>query len=190
MKKTILMLFVGMALSASAQNAPQVDKQDCKKGPQCEKKHMGPKCDQKPQCDPFGLSDKDAEKFKATFQKYMADKKAVFDKHQFPKPENGQRLTDEQIDKKMKERFAVERELLAVKEKYYSEFRKFLTARQAAQLFHDKQGRGMHKGHNNRGFFKNGKMQKGMMPGCDKKEGQCDKKGPQCDKKDAQCDKK
>ncbi len=190
MKKTIFMLLVSMALGASAQNAPQQDKQDCKKGQQCEKKHMGPKCDQKPQCDPFGLSDKDAEKFKATLEKYMAEKKAVFDKHQFPKPENGQRLTDEQMDKKMKERFAVERELLAVKEKYYSEFRKFLTARQAAQLFHDKQDKGMHKGHNNRGFFKHGKMQKGMMPGCDKKEGQCDKKGPQCDKKDAQCDKK
>lgn len=190
MKKTIFMLLMSMALSASAQNAPQQDKQECKKGQQCEKKHMGPKCDQKPQCDPFGLSDKDAEKFKATFEKYMAEKKAVFDKHQFPKPENGQRLTDEQMDKKMKERFAVERELLAVKEKYYSEFRKFLTARQAAQLFQHKQGKGMHKGHNNRGFFKKGKMNKGMMPGCDKKEGQCDKKGPQCDKKDAQCDKK
>ena len=189
MKKTILMLFVGMALSASAQNAPQVDKQDCKKGPQCEKQHMGPKCDQKgPQCDPFGLSDKDAEKFKATFQKYMADKKAVFDKHKCEKPENGQRLTDEQMDKKMKENFAIERELLAVKEKYYSEFRKFLTARQAAQLF--QHGKGMHKGHNNRGFFKQGKMQKGMMPGCGQKQGQCDKKGPQCDKKDAKCDKK
>lgn len=178
MKKTILMLFVGMALSASAQNAPQVDKQDCKKGPQCEKKHMGPKCDQKPQCDPFGLSDKDAEKFKATFQKYMADKKAVFDKHQFPKPENGQRLTDEQIDKKMKERFAVERELLAVKEKYYSEFRKFLTARQAAKLFQNGKGmhKGMRKGHNNPRSFKKGP--------------QCDQKAPQCDKKDAKCDKK
>lgn len=175
MKKTIFMLLVSMALSASAQNAPQQDKQECKKGQQCEKKHMGPKCDQKPQCDPFGLSDKDAEKFKATFEKYMAEKKAVFEKHQFPKPENGQRLTDEQMDKKMKERFAVERELLAVKEKYYSEFRKFLTARQTAQLFQHKQGKGMHKG---------------MMQRCGKKGPQCGKKGPQCDKKDAQCDKK
>lgn len=168
MKKTILMLFVGMALSASAQNAPQVDKQDCKKGPQCEKKHMGPKCDQKPQCDPFGLSDKDAEKFKATLEKYMAEKKAVFEKHQCEKPAEGQRLTDAQMDKKMKEHFAIQREILAVQEKYYSEFRKFLTARQTAQLFHDKHGKRMHKG---------------MMQ-------RCDKKGPQCDKKDAQCDKK
>ena len=181
------MLFVGMALSASAQNAPQVDKQDCKKGPQCEKQQMGPKCDQKgPQCDPFGLSDKDAEKFKATFQKYMADKKAVFDKYKCEKPENGQRLTDEQLDKKMKESFAVERELLAVKEKYYSEFRKFLTARQAAQLFQHGKGmhkgmrNGMRKGNNNRRSFKKG-------PQCDKKQGQCDKKDAKCDKK---CDKK
>ena len=176
------MLFVGMALSASAQNAPQVDKQDCKKGPQCEKQQMGPKCDQKGlQCDPFGLSDKDAEKFKATFQKYMADKKAVFDKYKCEKPENGQRLTDEQMDKKMKERFAVERELLAVKEKYYSEFRKFLTARQAAQLF--QHGKGMHKG------MRNG-MRKGNNNRRSFKQGQCDKKQGQCDKKDAKCDKK
>lgn len=191
MKKTIFMLLVSMALGASAQNAPQQDKQECKKGQQCEKRHMGTRCDQKgPQCDPFGLSDKDAEKFKATLEKYMAEKKAVFEKHQCEKPAEGQRLTDAQMDKKMKEHFAIQREILAVQEKYYSEFRKFLTARQTAQLFRKHHGKGMCKGHNNCGFFKNGnKMRNGMKPCCDKKGPQCDKKEGQCDKKE-QCDKK
>ena len=189
MKKTLFMLLMGIALGASAQNAAQGDKHECKKGTPCEMGQKGQKCAKKgKQCDPFGLSDKDAEKFKETFAKYMADVKAVRDKHKVENPAEGQRMDDAQMDKKVKENFAAQREILAVQEKYYGEFRKFLTARQAAQLF--RHGNAMHHKNGSRAFQHG---QKGMKQHCDKKDGKCDKKDgkcPDCEKKDGKCDKK
>ena len=191
MKKTVLMLLMGIALGANAQNVAQGDKQECKKGTPCEMGQKGHKCAMKGrQCDPFGLSDKDAEKFKTTFEKYMADMKAVREKHKVENPGEDQRVDDAQIDKKVKENFAAEREILAVKEKYYSEFRKFLTARQTAQLF--RHGNAMHRNQGPRAFQHGQKGphgQKGMKQHCDKKDGKCAncvKKGGKC----ANCEKK
>ena len=53
--------------------------------------------------------------------------------------------TDAEVDKMMRERFAVSRKMLDVREKYYDEFRKFLTPKQVQKIFD--------KGQMNRGKF-------------------------------------
>ena len=56
-------------------------------------------------------------------------------------------LTDAQVDQMMKDRFAISRKTLAVREKYYDEFRKFLSAKQVQKIYDE--------GFMNRGKFQN-----------------------------------
>ena len=100
----------------------------------------------------LGLDDKTAAKFKDVYKKYMDEMNALR-KKDAPrkvgvKPEDGKAPampTDAEVDKMMRERFAVSRKMLDVREKYYDEFRKFLAPKQVQKIFD--------KGQMNRGKF-------------------------------------
>ena len=44
-------------------------------------------------------------------------------------------LTDDEVDKMMRTRFAISRKMLDIREKYYNEFRKFMTPKQVQKIF-------------------------------------------------------
>ena len=100
----------------------------------------------------LGLDDKTAAKFKDVYAKYMKEMNDLR-KKEAPikvgvKPEEGKAPampTDAEVDKMMRERFAVSRKMLDVREKYYDEFRKFLAPKQVQKIFD--------KGQMNRGKF-------------------------------------
>lgn len=87
----------------------------------------------------LGLDDKTAARFTEVYKKYMEELQAVrkefagdFHKKRGEKP---QPPTDEEVDKMMRDRFAASRKTLDIREKYYDEFRKFLTPKQVAKVY-------------------------------------------------------
>ena len=100
----------------------------------------------------LGLDDKTAAKFKDVYKKYMDEMNALRKKEapkkEGVKSEDGKAPampTDAEVDKMMRERFAISRKMLDIREKYYDEFRKFLAPKQVQKIFD--------KGQMNRGKF-------------------------------------
>lgn len=81
------------------------------------------------------LSDKQAEKFAATYREYSSELNKLFEKNGAPeKCEPGKQLTDEEIDKKAKQRFENFKALADLQSKYWTKFRKDLSARQTEKV--------------------------------------------------------
>jgi hypothetical protein len=96
----------------------------------------------------LGLDDKTAAKFTEVYKKYMAEQNEVrkefaagFAKRdKMGEKKDGERVkvnapTDEQVDKMMRDRFKQSRKMLDIREKYYDEFRKFLSPKQVQKVF-------------------------------------------------------
>ena len=89
----------------------------------------------------LGLDDKTAAKFTEVYQKYMKELDDV--RKEFPrygakgmKPKAQASIpTDEEVDKMMRDRFKQSRKMLEVREKYYDEFRKFLSPKQVQKVY-------------------------------------------------------
>ena len=92
--------------------------------------------------DELGLDDKTAAKFTDVYKKYMKEmndlrlknmpKKSDMKKDEVNKPRN---FTDAEVDKMMRDRFAQARKMLDIREKYYDEFRKFLSPKQIQKVY-------------------------------------------------------
>ena len=90
----------------------------------------------------LGLDDKTAAKFKDVYKKYMTEMDALR-KEYMPKREDmkpGERKapqvpTDAEVDKMMRNRFEQARKMLDIREKYYEEFRKFLSPKQVQKIY-------------------------------------------------------
>ena len=81
------------------------------------------------------LSDKQAENFAATYREYATKLDALMQKNVFAaKPEPGKELTDSELDQLAKQRFAGLKDLAELQDKYYSKFRKDLSARQVQKV--------------------------------------------------------
>ena len=103
--------------------------------------------------DELGLDDKTAAKFTDVYKKYMKEmndlrlknmpKKSDMKKDEPNKPKS---FTDAEVDKMMRNRFTQARKMLDIREKYYNEFRKFLSAKQVQKVFD--------KGMDNHGRFR------------------------------------
>ena len=96
----------------------------------------------------LGLDDKTSAKFMDVYKKYMTEMNDLRKEYMPKRPEAGKKPsmpTDAEVDKMMRERFAVSRKMLDVREKYYDEFRKFLAPKQVQKIFD--------KGQMNRGKF-------------------------------------
>ena len=112
----------------------------------------------------LGLDDKTAAKFTDVYKKYMKElndlRKKNMPKKPDMKPEDRKAPampTDAEVDKMMRDRFKQSRETLDIREKYYDEFRKFLSPKQVQNIYD--------QGQMNHGkFFKEMNRRKGMKP--------------------------
>lgn len=88
------------------------------------------------------LDDAQAAKFTDVYQKYMKEMNDVR-KNDAPRgprvrPQDGQKPeapTDADVEKRMRARFAQSRQILDIREKYYDEFRKFLSPKQVERIY-------------------------------------------------------
>ena len=98
----------------------------------------------------LGLDDQTAAKFTDVYKKYMKEqddvrKEFAPDFKMRGKMEKGKdgaeakikvfAPTDEQVDKMMRDRFKQSRKMLDIREKYYDEFRKFLSPKQVQKVY-------------------------------------------------------
>ena len=92
----------------------------------------------------LGLDDKTAARFTDVYKQYMKElddvRKEGFEsmmKENRPDDAKGKRpeMTDEDIDKMMRNRFLQSRKTLDIREKYYDEFRKFLSPKQVQKIY-------------------------------------------------------
>ena len=90
----------------------------------------------------LGLDDKTAAKFAEVYKKYMKEmddlrKQYMPAKSDFKedKPSMPKSLTDAEVDKMMRNRFTQARKMLDIREKYYNEFRKFLSPKQVQKVY-------------------------------------------------------
>lgn len=89
----------------------------------------------------LGLDDKTAAKFTEVYQKYMKELDDV--RKEFPlygvkgmkAKAQASIPTDEEVDKMMRDRFKQSRKMLDIREKYYDEFRKFLSPKQVQKVY-------------------------------------------------------
>ena len=110
----------------------------------------------------LGLDDKTAAKFTDVYRKYMMDmdkvRKEYLPERPKVKPEDGKPYmpTDAEVDKMMRDRFKQSRKILDIREKYYDEFRKFLSPKQVQKVSdHGQMNRGkFHKEMNRRAGMK------------------------------------
>lgn len=118
------------------------------------------------QCDrivkDLGLDDATAAKFTDVYKKYMQEmndlRKKDAPRGPRVKGEKGKErptLTDAEVEKIMKERFAQSRKILDIREKYYDEFRKFLSPKQVQKVYD--------RGQMNHGKFKKEKSRRAGM---------------------------
>ena len=109
----------------------------------------------------LGLDDKTAAKFTDVYKKYMKEMNDLR-KEYMPKVKAGEvsmptMPTDAEVDKMMRDRFKQSRETLDIREKYYDEFRKFLSPKQVQKIYD--------QGQMNHGkFFKEMNRRAGMKP--------------------------
>ena len=139
--KYFLMLIVACVMGTQVMNA-----QDTQMSGKKDRKRPTPEQITEMQCrkiiDDLGLDDKTAAKFTDVYRKYMKELNDLRMKHMPKKPAMKQgepkapkQLTDEEVDKMMRERFAQGRKMLDVREKYYDEFRKFLSPKQVQKVY-------------------------------------------------------
>ena len=139
--KYFWMLVVAFVVGTQVINA-QADK------PKGKREHKRPTMEQIIQMqsqrvvDELGLDDKTAAKFAEVYKKYMKEmddlrKQYMPVKSDFKKdkPSMPKSLTDAEVDKMMRDRFAQARKMLDVREKYYDEFRKFLSPKQVQKVY-------------------------------------------------------
>ena len=90
----------------------------------------------------LGLDDKTAAKFTDVYKKYMTELNDLRKEYMPKRPEDIEKEkqapfmpTDAEVDKMMRDRFNQSRKMLDVREKYYDEFRKFLTPKQVQKVY-------------------------------------------------------
>ena len=86
----------------------------------------------------LGLDDKTAAKFTDVYKKYITALNDVRKEYMPKRPEPGKAPstpTDAEVDKMMRDKFKVGRKMLDIREKYYDEFRKFLSPKQVQKIY-------------------------------------------------------
>ena len=117
------------------------------------------------------LSDKQAEKFASTYREYAGKMNELFEKNKPENFEKGKVLSEEELDKMAKKRFANLKEMANLQEKFYDKFRKDLNARQVEKVMRPVPAcEGFRPGCPKQHF--EGSKPEGFKPGCGKPEGQ------------------
>ena len=169
MRKTFFLLFAGMVLATTAQTK-ETTQTDAPKKAVCEMscQQHGPRAGKK---DPKAnharrmsfmkdLNESDRATVKSVMEQYHKDCKAAREKYRAQKPAKGEKLSEKQMDARVKSRMECRMEVLKLQEKYYDKLRKTLTPRQASailgmngkgtnrpQAMHGHRGTGKRQGH-------------------------------------------
>ena len=130
-KKKMVVLALGALMVANV--SAQEQKKNCFAGEQFSKEERV-EFDIKRFTHELMLSDKQAEKFAATYREYAAKLDELFQKNAPEKLEPGKELTDAELDKLAKKRFEGIKALADLQSKYYDKFRKDLSARQVEKV--------------------------------------------------------
>ena len=90
----------------------------------------------------LGLDDKTAARFTEVYKKYMTELNDLRKEYMPKRPEEIEKEkkapfmpTDAEVDKMMRDRFKQSRKMLDIREKYYDEFRKFLSPKQVQKIY-------------------------------------------------------
>lgn len=107
------------------------------------------------------LNDVDAARFIALYKQYNDEMHALRKQYKMHRPKKAnakqgtpaEPLTDEQVDANIRNRFAMSRAIIDVREKYYNEFCQFMNPKQIQKLYdlEKKQGAKMKEQHHQRG---------------------------------------
>ena len=136
MKRMILGMFLTtLMLGAQVVNAQVAEKKDVRK-------RMSPEQMTEIRINrmvnELALDDASAVKFTEVYKKYMEEMSNLRSTCPLKaKKEEGKsyRRTDAEVEKSIEERFAMSRKKLDIREKYYKEFRKFLSPRQVEKIY-------------------------------------------------------
>ena len=130
----LVALFMGSQMAIFAQG---------KKEGKTDRKQFGQEQMQKMQCNQLinalALDDAETAKFKPVYTKYMEEMRAVRDMN--PRAPRST-LTDAEVEQVIKARFAQSRKMLDIREKYYNEFRKFLSPKQIQKMYNMEKNNG------------------------------------------------
>lgn len=147
--KYFLMLMVACLMGTQVMNA-QDDRDSGKRERKCMTMDQVATMQANKIVDQLGLDDDKAAKFTEVYKKYLKELNDLRQKDMLGKPDmkKGERqapkqMTDAEVDKMMRERFAQGRKMLDIREKYYDEFRKFLSPKQVQKVYEQDQ---MNKG--------------------------------------------
>ena len=86
----------------------------------------------------LGLDDKTAARFTDVYAKYVKEMNDLRKEYMPKRPEADKKPsmpTDAEVDKMMRDRFKQSRKMLDIREKYYDEFRKFLSPKQVQKIY-------------------------------------------------------
>ena len=89
----------------------------------------------------FGLNEAQGKQFTDLYHAYNKKLHAIRQQYRPERPQEGEELTDEQIEQRIINHFAQSRAILDVREEYYKEFRKVLTPKQVQVIYKEEKDR-------------------------------------------------
>lgn len=89
----------------------------------------------------FQLNDSVAQLFKKTYYSYARDMRAIQMEYAHARPADDQVLTDDEIEERILDNFAMSRSILNLREQYYHRFRQILSPSQINAIFEGEKAR-------------------------------------------------
>lgn len=169
MKKKVIVLMMAVLLSVGAVSAQ--DKKDSETaGKGCEKpnfEQMDARAAERI-ADDLCLDDATSSKFSATYKSYREDLRKAKGDCCKQKGSRDKKMSDADVEKSIKEGFKTKRAVIDVQEKYYSEFRKYLSPKQIKKAMRVAPD----------GCCKGPKMEKGKGPRGPQGDAECSRPNP------------
>lgn len=135
MKNILVILFMMIPLWASAQNNIKCQQQKCCKN----------KCTIESQMRylirSIYVADKDTTKFMKIYKGYVDEMNKARQKYAFKNCKSSMELSDSELEERANKKFALGREILNIREKYYKQFRTILSPRQLERIFSDEKNK-------------------------------------------------
>ncbi|MDR1985156.1 MAG: hypothetical protein LBQ28_10115 [Prevotellaceae bacterium] len=137
-KLLIFVLGTSLCFSAVAQQKVVKDRQLGNNEKLGKEEIIEKKC--KKTADKLMLDDAAVAKFTPVYKAYLNE---ISENIRFKHSHNDDKTSDSEVDKAVQDNFAKARKTVDIREKYYNEFRKFLTAKQAKMAINVRDGKKM-----------------------------------------------
>lgn len=136
MKHILLVVMMMISLASNAQNQNKCQQQNCCKGNVCTLEMQ-----MRYLVRTLYIADKDTVKFMNIYRNYTEDMNKARNKYAFKNCKPSIELTDAELEERANKKFALGREILNVREKYYKQFRAILSPRQLEKIFSDEKNK-------------------------------------------------